>query len=283
MPHELDNRRARRCVVPMVAVMVACAAARPVAATAVAAAELMPETLRAWEQYVSRTEARITRDMGTAGTFLTLDGTGDVERARAALRRGTLLVTEVDQPPDGRVEVPSGTIHHWRGAIFIPRATLATVLAAAADPAGHRQEDLLDARVLQRRADGLRLFLKLQRTLIVSAVYNTEHDVRFVHHGARRASSSSVATRIAEVEGHGTASEHELPPGMDRGFLWRLNAYWRYEEAEGGVFVEVESLSLSRGVPWGLGTVVKPLANRVARESMVRTLETLRNRLAIHR
>ena len=162
--------------------------------------------------------------------------------------------------------------------MFIPGATLESVLGVAADPTEHRQEDVLEARVLQRTAHGLRLFLKLQRKLVVSAVYNTEHDITFRRLGPGRASSTSVATRIAEVENPGTPDEHELPPGMDRGFLWRLNAYWRYQAAPDGVFVEIESLSLSRSVPWGLGTVVRPLANRVARESMLRTLEALRAR-----
>jgi hypothetical protein len=35
----------------------------------------------------------------------------------------------------------------------------------------------------------------------------------------------STATKIAELADAGTPAEHELPPGEDRGFLWRLNAY----------------------------------------------------------
>jgi hypothetical protein len=242
-----------------------------------ASAEPMPETIRAWGQYVSQTEARIARELASP-RFLAVDLGQEPSPSRAALRQGTVLVTEADGSSGSRTDVPSGTIHHWRGAMFIPDVTLAEVLAASADPAGHRQEDVLEARVLRRTPDGLRLFLKIQRKLIVSAVYNTEHDVTFRRHGPSRASSTSVAARIAEVENAGTPGERELSPGMDRGFLWRLNAYWRYEAAPDGVFVEIESLSLSRAVPWGLGTVVRPLANRVARESMVRTLEALRAR-----
>ena len=254
-----------------------------VAVPAVESAELMPETLRAWQQYVKQTEARIARELTATGPFLAVDRDRDAAGSRAALRRGSVLVTEVDRALDGQVEVPSGTIHHWRGAMFIPGATLDRVLAVSADPAEHRQEDVLEARVLGRKPDGLRLFLKLQRKLIVSAVYNTEYDVTFSRLGPARASSTSVATRIAEVEDHGTPSEHELPPGMARGFLWRLNAYWRYEAVPDGVFVEIESLSLSRAVPWGLATVVRPPADRVARESMVRTLEALRARFGTRR
>ena len=46
--------------------------------------------------------------------------------------------------------------------------------------------------------------------------------------GARRA--RSVAIRIAELDGAETPRETEKPIGRDRGFLWRLNSYWRYEE-----------------------------------------------------
>ena len=72
----------------------------------------------------------------------------------------------------------------------------------------------------------------------------------------------------------------EQPAGVDRGFLWGLNSYWRYEAVHGGVVVELESLTLSRSVPWGVGAVVGPLVDQVARESMTRTLVSLRERFA---
>ena len=52
------------------------------------------------------------------------------------------------------------------------------------------------------------------------------------------ATARSVATRI---DGLG---------GDDHGFLWRLNSCWRYQESGDGVVVSLESLTLSRDVPW---------------------------------
>ena len=72
------------------------------------------------------------------------------------------------------------------------------------------------------------------------------------HHGAQRASSRSVATKIVEIG------------ESDRGFMWRLNAYWRYEQVPGGVIVELESMTLSRAVPFGLTAVVRPIIDRIA-------------------
>jgi hypothetical protein len=47
----------------------------------------------------------------------------------------------------------------------------------------------------------------------------------------------------------GTPSEHEQIPGNDRGFLWRLVSWWRFEQIGGDVVIELESASLSRDIP----------------------------------
>lgn len=116
----------------------------------------------------------------------------------------------------------------------------------------------------------------MRRTKIVTVTYDTEHRLDYRRHGRTRASSRSVATRIVELDAAGTANEREKPQGEDRGFLWRLNSYWRYEQIGGGVIVELESLTLSRSIPMGLGAIVKPIIDRIARESIDRTLENIR-------
>lgn len=274
----------RRGVVPVTGVLVLLALGGPMGATATAA-ELTPETLRAWRHYVATTEARVDRELRSSNRFLACDFGDEGERTtvRAAARDGSVVVRNVGGRDGAGIDIPAGTIHHWRGLVFIPGATVEEVLHAVADPTGvraHRQEDVLEARVLSRSPNGLRLFLKLQRRVIVSATYNTEHDVSYRAHATGRASSRSVATRISEVVNAGEPDEHERPHGVDRGFLWGLNSYWRYEAVPGGVLVELESLTLSRGVPWGVGAVVRPLVDQVARESMTRTLAALRARFA---
>lgn len=246
------------------------------AAAGPAAAGPTPDAAAAWAQYVARTEHRITRELRDGQRFLS----SDFDQARRDGVRRRVLGGEVVITGDS-VDVPDGLIHHWHGYVFIPGGSLDALMASIADPTGPRairQEDVLDARVLSRTGDGMRLYLKLQRQQIVSVAYNTEHDVRFRRHANERASSRSTATRIAELEDAGLPSERERPDADDRGFLWRMNAYWRYEAVPGGVIVELESLTLSRGLPWGMRTVVRPLVERVARESIARTLVTLGER-----
>ena len=141
------------------------------------------------------------------------------------------------------MDVPSARVHHWRGVIFVPGVTLDDLLAELrrnAPPAG--QEDVLASRVLERGPDRMKVYLRLQRRKIVTVVYDTEHVVTFNTYGPARASTVSVATKIAELENPGTPDERERPQGEDRGFLWKLNAYWRYEQVAGGVIAECESI-----------------------------------------
>ena len=178
-----------------------------------------------------------------------------------------------------RMTVPGALVHHWRGDIFIPGIT---VRQLPVDLQSHvpEQEDVLRSSILERGPDRMRVYIRLQRRKLVTVTYNTEHVVTFFRFGAARAASVSTATRIAEVSDPDTPGERELSPGEDRGFLWRLNAYWRYEEVAGGVMAECESISLSRDVPSLLRYLVMPLVESTARESMERTLSTLRSRFA---
>jgi hypothetical protein len=109
--------------------------------------------------------------------------------------------------------------------------------------------------------------------------YDTEHAIENRRLSETRASKRSVATKIAELADAGTPREREKPPGSDRGFLWRLNAYWRYEQIDGGVLIECESVSLSRSVPMLLRPFVSGIVERIARESLQKTLMSLKRDL----
>lgn len=132
--------------------------------------------------------------------------------------------------------------------------------------------------MLERDPDRLKIYLKLKRKKFVTVVFNTEHVVHYRRYGDTRAASRSVATRIAEIVDPGSPNEREKPEGRDRGFLWRLNSYWRYEQVPEGVIVECESVSLSRDIPRGMKVLIRRMVNNTARESMERTLRSMRER-----
>ena len=198
------------------------------------AADLTRETIAAWNRYVA-----------------------DVEARRPP--RGTPV-------PEGvMIEVPGGTIHHWRGAAVVRGVTVANVVHALTHPGTPPpQDDVRESRVLERSGNTLRVYLKLERRAFVTVVYDTEHLVTFHHPSPTLATSRSVATRIVEAG------------GGDRGFLWRLNSYWRYTQVGPDVRIELESISLSRDVPRLVRPIAAPIVQRIARESLVRTLDSVR-------
>ena len=165
--------------------------------------------------------------------------------------------------------------------MFVPDVTLDEVLANARRSAeeDHLQEDVRESRILEQGPDTMRVYLKVKRKKFVTVVFNTEHAVEYSRHGPAQASSASRATKIAELIDPETPDEREKPEGRDRGFLWRLNSYWRYAAVDGGVVIECESLTLSRSIPVVLRIFVGRLISSAARESMDRTLESMRTRL----
>jgi hypothetical protein len=251
---------------------------------AVSAAELKPETIAAWNSYVRATESRVERELTDPTRFLALEFLDGREspadtRTLAGSSRIVMVERETKTAAGQSIPVPDGRIHHWLAAVFVPGATLDRVAEWLQHPDRHRQADVIVARVLERTPDTLKVFMTLTRTKIVTVTYNTEHLVRIRRHGPGRLSSSSVSLRIAELADAGTPQEREKAAGDDHGFLWRLNSYWRYKAVDGGVIVECESVSLSRDVPMLLSPVAAPIVNSVARESLTRTMDSVRSGL----
>ena len=174
------------------------------------------------------------------------------------------------------VGIASGLIHHWKGAVFVPRVTLDEVFHALMHPGTPPpQEDVLQSRVLARSSDSLRVYLRLVRGGLFAVTYDTEHEITFNRRSPTLLTSRSVATRIDQVEDAGKPGERTLRGGDDYGFLWRLNSYWRYTQIDGGVRIELESLTLSREVPLLVRPLAIPMVESVARGSMIRTLEAV--------
>jgi len=245
-------------------------------------ATLQAQTLRAWDTYVTLTEKRIASELNNPSRFLRQDfmNSSNLAKAQTTLKAGKVYVEKMKtMDASGKeIDVPDGMIHHWYGAIFIPGMRMEPLLRWIKDyDQQHKYfKEVEQSKLLSHDGDNYRIFLRLTRTKIVTVHYNTEHAVDYHSYGPGRTSSRSVSTKIAEIDDAGTASEKELPVGNDSGFMWRLNSYWRFREQDGGVVIECESVSLSRGIPFGTGWLISGYVESIPRESLESTLTSIR-------
>ena len=240
----------------------------------VMAAELKSDTVMAWGKYVRLTEERIEGELQGVDSSLLSEV--------LPLDKIVVLNLETVDKTGKKIPVPNGIIHHWRGAVLIPTILLGPSLQVIRSSSNRADyyEDVLESRLLEKRGDVELSYLKLRRSqAMVEVAYNTEHRVEYRWHGEAFVSSRSIATKIAEIVDLGKDTEREKPEGNDRGYLWKLNTYWKYRQVEQGVLVECETLTLSRSIPLLLKFVLSPFINGMARKSMVKTLESLRNRV----
>lgn len=253
------------------------------------AIDLEPKTVQAFDAYVRLSENRIDSQLADHDAFLWVERlpAAQQDEARRQLLAGQVVIARLDsnepggEPKTGKpIDVPGGMIHHWIGTVFIPGATLAQTLALEEDydhQAEYFHPDVMRSKILQHKGNDFTIELQLYKKKIVTTVLDTEHEVHYELVDSTHAWSRSRTTRIQEVDNPGEKNEHLEPAGHDRGFLWRINTYWRFEEKDGGTYVECQSISLTRDIPVGLGWLIGPYVSSVPRESLTFTLATTRS------
>ena len=228
------------------------------------------EAVAAYESYLKASEARMEKETAS-GPFLFVDGWPTEERAEALARlgKGGVETREMDNDEAEKVfEAHGALVHDWMGLVFIPHATLAETLAVVQDYKGYEtiyKPGMRHSKLVSRNGDTYDVALQLYRKAIVGFVVNARFEISYQYLGGGRAASHARATRLAEVTEAGKADEHELPPGESHGLLWALNDYWRFEEKDGGVYVQLETIELSRSVPSVVAWLVNPLIKTVPR------------------
>lgn len=251
-------------------------------AAPVVAADLQQKTVAAFDRYVAETE----RQMDVPGKpFLKVDGlaAADTKKTLDSLRGGGLFIESVKTTANGRdISIDEGLVHHWVGVVFVPGKTVSQTVALLQDYDRHAdiyKPNVARSKTVSRNGDQFKLYLRFHMKKGITVVVNSDHEAVFTHDAADRASSRIRSTRIAEVENPDTPQERELPVGRDGGYLWRLNSYWRFLERDNGVYVQCESITLTRGIPFGLGWLVGPFVTSIPKETLTFTLETTKKAL----
>ncbi|MGE5322432.1 MAG: hypothetical protein ACM3SW_06200 [Actinomycetota bacterium] len=246
--------------------------------TAASGAELRPKTAAAFDKYVEATQQRFAAELKPDGPFLYVDALSADERNAdyTRLKDGEILIEKLHtRAPGVHKDVPDGMVHHWVAVVFVPGVALAQVLRVVKDY-DHRAElykpEVTASRLISHQGNDYKIFLRIYQKKFTTVVFNTNYDVQWGEVTPDEYYSNSISTRIAQVKDSDHPDGPEYPPGTGAGYLWRLNTYWRFEQKDGGVYIQCEALSLTRDIPFGFGWLLKPLVTRIPRDSLNRAL-----------
>ncbi len=218
-------------------------------------------------------EQRLTQQHQSAASFLATAGLGAQSDQR--LRRGELIVEELTPSPGPAL--PGAMLHHWRATAFAQGATAADLDHLLRDFVAYPRiyaPQVTQARVLAQQGDHMQATMRVRQHHVLTVMLDTAYDITFGHLDAHHGYSLSRSARVAEIANAGEKNEHALNADDDHGFLWRQNTYWSYEERDGGLYLQIESVSLTRSIPAGLGWAVRPFVASVPRESLEFTLRS---------
>jgi hypothetical protein len=240
--------------------------------------QLNPRTLEAFESYIREAEKEMQETLHPTALFL---WSQQVPECAQNVGRGQIVA----QFWSGRgpVKVPSGLIHDWIAAAFIPDSTIHEIFAVIQDYDNHKniyKPEVIDSKLIRREGNDFQIYLRLLKKKMITVVLDTDHEVHYRPVDRTRWVFRSYTTRIAEVENPGSQNERIMQPDAGHGFLWRLYSYWRFEERDAGVVVECRAISLTRDVPFGLGWAIEPIIQKLPKESLINTLEATRQALS---
>jgi len=249
-----------------------------VASPARVVADPTPAAVSAFNNYIGTIESRLAVRHRSENGFLA--GAASGPQIDTRLRRGELIVERLT--PSAGVVMPGAMLHHWRGTAFAPGAKAADFELLMRNFNAYPQHfapQVLQAKTLSQQDDHFQASMRVRQRHVITVVMDTTYDITFGRLDARHGYSASRSTRIAEIDSPGTRRERALNSNEEHGFLWRLYTYWNYEERDGGLYMQIESVSLTRAIPTGLGWAIGPFVESVPRESLEFTLRSTCNAL----
>ncbi|HVC46771.1 MAG TPA: hypothetical protein VND90_05955 [Terracidiphilus sp.] len=272
----MKNRMHAQTSIAQSALAVLCASAI-LALPILVAAQPSPAATAAYDVYIRSVESRLARQHHSAIDYLanlTPDSPRDLQ-----IHRGQILLEDLTPASSA---LPGSLIHHWRATAFVPGATAADFDHLLRDfPAYPRifAPQVQHAAVLSRSAGSTLIIMRMLQRHVLTVVLDGTFRVTFGRLDALHEFSTSASTGITEIESAGTLAEHSLAPAETHGFLWRMNTYWSYEQRDGGLYLQIETISLSRSIPFGLAWAVRPYTETIPRDSLTFTLNAARHTL----
>ena len=212
------------------------------------AAELKPETAAAFDRYVKLTEDGFAKNQGFEN-FLWLD---HHPKEKSLVWLSQSVIAPLQTLDQGQaIEVPDGVIQHWLGVVYLEGITLDRVRDVALNFADYKtffKQEVIDSKLIKHNGEQFDALVRFYKAQISTVVLNVNLTAKYTLLDPTRLYIACRSTHIGEVEHPRNKKKYdqERSPEDAAGDLWRLNMYWRLQQSDNGVYVELEVLSLAR-------------------------------------
>ena len=184
--------------------------------------------------------------------------------------------------------MPGGLIHHWIAAAFLPSVKLDDILEVTEDydryQEVYRPSVIASKTVARENSTDYFSMQLMNKAFFLKTTLDADYQATNVRLDDRHFYSVSRSTRVQEIEDHGRLSQRRLPEGQGGGYIWKLFSIVRLDQRDGGVYIELEAIVLSRDIPGAMRFVVDPIVRSVSRNalltSMLQTEEAVCGRFA---
>jgi hypothetical protein len=250
-------------------------------ANCLAAADLKPETAAAFDHYV-RTSEELMDKASRDGNFFIADELPSAKRAQiySQLRQGQFFIEQLHTLENGNpIKIPGGLIEHWVGMGFIPTGTMAQTIDVFQDYNHHTEiykPNVLRSKLLSHEGNNFKTYMRFDQNAIITVVIDVYFESVSTTLDSTHAESKTYSTKIAEVVNPGATNESDLPDGAGHGYLWRLYTYWKIQEKDGGVYVQSESIALSRNIPRVAAVLINPFVKDLPKNNLTSLLANTR-------
>jgi hypothetical protein len=172
------------------------------------------------------------------------------------------------------------------GAAFFPNAGIKDILSATRDYDNYKEyykPTVVDSKLLSSDGPCERYSMRVvNKEVVAETALDMEYETCYFKIDDTRWYSTTHTTRVQEIRHYGRPDEQELPPDHGSGYVWRLYSVARFEQRDGGTYVEVDAIALSRDIPVALRWLANPIVRRVSKNSMLLSLQDTKDAVRLH-
>jgi hypothetical protein len=244
-------------------------------------------TIDAFDRYVRVADVQFEAEVRRGVPYFWMDALPEPNRGQilARLHQGQIEIRQLRTDEDGRpVQIPGGQIHHWSGIVFLPGISLERAQSLLFDYNNYwdtYKPEIRRSKILEHANNTCKISFQFYKESPVHLAFNAEFEVQNIQIDATHAVSRAASVRVAELKHADQPDGPEITVGQGNGYVWRMNFFWRLKEKDGGVYVELESIVLSRDVPPIFALFINPLVHRVSRQTVASFLNATQRGLHV--